>query len=90
MALTKARLSSLNPTSRRWSDCHSLNPAVEVFKDITGITVDNFRCLRNGGDFVDERILKRYRGQAIDEMVFNDSDATFADLYMKTYILPRC
>ena len=50
-----------------------------VFKDVTGITLDQFRFLRDGGDYSDEETgeIKHFDGNVFDRMVFNDSITEF-------------
>ena len=47
----------------------------EVFQEVTGITVDEFRFLRDGGDRVDSDTgeTAHFEGHLFDEVVFNDS-----------------
>lgn len=46
----------------------------EVFLEVTGITEDDFRFLRDGGDYTDENGESRhFEGHLFDEVVFNDS-----------------
>lgn len=46
----------------------------EVFLEVTGITEDDFRFLRDGGDYPDENgEIRRFEGHLFDEVVFNDS-----------------
>lgn len=46
----------------------------DVFAEVTGITVDDFRFLRDGGDYEDENgVSQHFEGQLFDEVVFNDS-----------------
>lgn len=46
----------------------------EVFLEVTGITEDDFRFLRDGGDYMDENGEHRhFDGHLFDEVVFNDS-----------------
>lgn len=46
----------------------------EVFLEVTGITEDDFRFLRDGGDYTDENgDTRRFEGHLFDEVVFNDS-----------------
>lgn len=51
----------------------------DVFEEVTGITEDDFRFLRDGGEYTDpETGEKRYfDGNLFDEVVFNDSVAEF-------------
>lgn len=50
-----------------------------VFKDVTGITEDDFRFLRDGGDRMDPATGKivHFKGHFFDETVFNDSVEEF-------------
>lgn len=46
----------------------------EVFLEVTGITEDDFRFLRDGGDYTDENgEIRHFEGRLFDEVVFNDS-----------------
>lgn len=56
-----------------------------VFKEVTGITEDQFRFLRDGGDYVDQETgeTKHFEGHLFDEVVFNDSIQRFLDLKEK-------
>lgn len=46
----------------------------EVFLEVTGITEDDFRFLRDGGDYTDENgEIRHFEGHLFDEVVFNDS-----------------
>lgn len=51
----------------------------DVFHEVTGITEDEFRFLRDGGDYVDEETgeTKHYAGHVFDETVFNDAIQEF-------------
>lgn len=50
----------------------------DVFKDVTGITTEDFRFLRDGGDYTDENgEQKRFDGHLFDETVFDDSVKEF-------------
>lgn len=50
----------------------------DVFKEVTGITIDDFRFLRDGGDYTDEKGEKRrFDGHLFDETVFDDSVKEF-------------
>ena len=51
----------------------------DVFLEVTGITIDNFRFLRDGGDYPDPDTgeVKHFNGHLFDEVVFNDSVAEF-------------
>lgn len=48
-----------------------------VFKEVTGISLDDFRFLRDGGNFEEEGIKKYFNGKLFDEIVFNDSIKEF-------------
>ena len=54
----------------------------DVFLDVTSITVDEFRFLRDGGDYTDTKTgeVKRFVGHLFDEVVFNDSVSEFIKL----------
>jgi len=46
----------------------------EVFLEVTGITEDDFRFLRDGGDYTDKNgEIRHFEGHLFDEVVFNDS-----------------
>ena len=52
----------------------------EVFLDVTGITVEDFAFLRDGGDYPDPDdagAIKHFDGKLFDEVVFNDSVKEF-------------
>ena len=51
----------------------------DVFLEVTGITEDDFRFLRDGGEYTDPETgeVKHFEGQLFDEVVFNDSVAEF-------------
>ena len=51
----------------------------EVFLEVTGITEDDFRSLRDGGDYVDPETgeTRHFEGNLFDEVVFNDSIEEF-------------
>ena len=53
-----------------------------VFVDVTGITVDEFVFLRDGGDYTDEETgeQKHFAGHLFDPVVFNDSVKEFLAL----------
>lgn len=57
----------------------------DVFKEVTGITEDQFRFLRDGGDYTDEETgeMKHYEGHLFDEVVFNQSIQEFLSLKSK-------
>lgn len=49
-----------------------------MFEEVTSITVENFRFLRDGGDYVTEDgETKHFNGHLFDEVVFNDSITEF-------------
>ena len=54
----------------------------DVFQDVTSITVDEFRFLRDGGDYTDGETgeVRRFVGHLFDEVVFNDSVSEFIKL----------
>ena len=51
----------------------------DVFEEVTGITEDNFRFLRDGGDYTDPDTgeTEHFYGHLFDEVVFNDSIKEF-------------
>lgn len=51
----------------------------DVFEEVTGITLDNFRLLRDGGYYLNEEsgAEEYFKGQLFDETVFNDSIKEF-------------
>ena len=51
----------------------------DVFLEVTGITEDDFRFLRDGGDYVDPETgeTRHFEGHLFDEVVFNDSIEEF-------------
>lgn len=53
-----------------------------VFKDVTSISVDEFRFLRDGGDYTDAETgeVRQFPGHLFDEVVFNDSVEEFIKL----------
>lgn len=56
----------------------------EVFKEVTSITLDEFKQLRDGFDYVDdEGIVQHFEGNVFDEVVFDDSVAEFISLKKK-------
>ena len=54
----------------------------EVFIEVTSITLDEFRFLRDGGEYTDNETdeKKHYQGNLFDEVVFNDSVKEFLSL----------
>lgn len=57
----------------------------KVFKDVTSITLDEFRFLRDGGDYKDEETgeTKHFEGHLFAPVVFNDSVKEFLRLKRK-------
>lgn len=57
----------------------------EVFKDVTSISLDQFRFLRDGGDYTDSQTgeTKHFDGHLFDPVVFNDSVKEFLNLKAK-------
>lgn len=53
----------------------------DVFQDVTSITEDDFRFLRDGGTYTDKETgeEKYFEGHLFDEVVFNDSIQEFLD-----------
>ena len=49
----------------------------EVFKEVTSITLDEFRFLRDGGDYLEDGEQKHFNGHLFDEVVFDDAIAEF-------------
>ncbi len=54
----------------------------DVFLEVTSITLDEFRFLRDGGPYIDAKTgqEKTYQGKLFDEVVFNDSVTEFLRL----------
>ena len=54
----------------------------EVFQEVTSITLDEFRFLRDGGSYVDEETgeTKEFAGNLFDPVVFDDSVKEFLNL----------
>lgn len=54
----------------------------DVFLDVASITVDEFRFLRDGGDYTDAETgeTRHFVGHLFDEVVFNDSVSEFIKL----------
>ena len=48
-----------------------------VFEEVTGITLDDFRFLRDGGDYTEDGVQKHFEGDLFDEVVFDDSIEVF-------------
>lgn len=57
----------------------------KVFKEVTSITLDEFRFLRDGGDYSDEETgeTKHFAGRLFEPVVFNDSVKEFLNLKKK-------
>lgn len=57
----------------------------DVFKEVTSISLDQFRFLRDGGDYTDEETgeTKHFNGHLFDPVVFNDSVKEFLALKRK-------
>lgn len=57
----------------------------EVFKDVTSISLDEFRFLRDGGDYTDKETgeTKHFDGHLFDPVVFDDSVKEFLRLKRK-------
>ncbi|MBR1713095.1 MAG: DEAD/DEAH box helicase family protein [Alloprevotella sp.] len=49
----------------------------EVFEEVTGITLEEFRFLRDGGVYTEEGEEKHFDGDLFDEVVFDDSVENF-------------
>ena len=49
----------------------------EVFEEVTGITLEEFRFLRDGGDYEENGVRKHFNGDLFDEVVFDDSIEVF-------------
>lgn len=54
----------------------------KVFKEVTSISLDEFRFLRDGGEYIDKETgeKKLYQGKLFDPVVFNDSVKEFLAL----------
>ena len=48
-----------------------------VFEEVTGITLEDFRFLRDGGEFTEDGEQKHFSGDLFDEVVFDDSIEVF-------------
>lgn len=57
----------------------------EVFKEVTSITLDQFRFLRDGGDYTDTATgeQRHFAGRLFDPVVFNDSVKEFLALRVR-------
>lgn len=53
----------------------------DVFKEVTSITEEQFRFLRDGGEYIEEETgeIRCFGGHLFDEVVFNDSIQEFLD-----------
>ena len=49
----------------------------EVFKEVTSISLDEFRFLRDGGDYTENGVKRHFDGHLFDEVVFDDSIVEF-------------
>ena len=49
----------------------------EVFEEVTGITLEDFRFLRDGGHYTEDGEEKHFGGDLFDEVVFDDSIEVF-------------
>ena len=49
----------------------------EVFEEVTGITIEQFVFLRDGGEYEEAGETKQFNGQLFDEVVFNESIKEF-------------
>lgn len=49
----------------------------DVFKEVTSITIEEFRFLRDGGDYMENGVRKHFGGHLFDEVVFDDAIAEF-------------
>ena len=49
----------------------------DVFKEVTSITIEEFRFLRDGGDYIEEGVKKHFDGHLFDEVVFDDAIGEF-------------
>jgi hypothetical protein len=56
-----------------------------VFKEVTSITLEQFRFLRDGGKYIDEETgeEKKFEGHLFDDVVFDDSVKEFLHLKQK-------
>lgn len=51
----------------------------EVFKEVSNITLEEFRLLRDGGEYEEDGQTKYFAGKLFNETVFNDSIQAFLD-----------
>lgn len=49
----------------------------DVFKEVASITLEEFRFLRDGGDYDENGVQKHFGGHLFDEVVFDDAIAEF-------------
>ena len=49
----------------------------DVFKEVTSISLEEFRFLRDGGDYIENGVRKHFGGHLFDEVVFDDAIAEF-------------
>ena len=49
----------------------------DVFKEVTSITIEEFRFLRDGGDYIEDGTKKHFDGHLFDEVVFDDAIGEF-------------
>ena len=49
----------------------------DVFKEVTSISLEEFRFLRDGGDYTEDGVQKHFNGHLFDEVVFDDAIAEF-------------
>ena len=56
-----------------------------MFKEVTSITLEQFRFLRDGGSYIDENTgeEKYFAGKLFDPVAFDDSVKEFLELRMK-------
>ena len=55
----------------------------EVFREVTGISLEQFRILRDGCDYEDEGVRKHFDGHCFDPIVFDDAVQEFLALKKK-------
>ena len=56
----------------------------DVFKEVTSITIGEFKMLRDGGNYTDANgEIQEYEGKVFDTIVFNDSIKKFLELKKK-------
>ena len=58
-------------------DNFDMNIEDDVFKEVTSITLDEFRFLRDGGDYIEDGVKKHFGGHLFDEVVFDDAISEF-------------